>query len=199
MKSEVENLYRARRIEVKRILIISLIISCYIMIIYINIDGIFFNDSSSYFNICVYPVLTIALAIANIIYAIVTALNYKKIIMKNYSHGKIVLVFKLIMIPFFILNFAMWYMFVGLFLLFGGLVFIPIGIAFTYIILLSSSAYVMAELFVYYKSGKVNFRFLILHSLLQLLFVIDIIDYIYIHRTLNKIYKIEQNLVQSIP
>lgn len=138
-------------------------------------------------------IFTIALAIANIVNAIVTALTYKNNLLLNEWYSKAMLMFKLIMIPFFIVNFIMWYLAVALVFFFGGFLLIPIGTVFTYIILLSLSTHVIAELYVYYKNKKIAFNFFVFHSIMQLFFVIDIIDYIYIDRTLNKTYKIEQS------
>lgn len=157
--SVTSHLYWARRIEVKRKLITSFIISCYILLIYFILDEIVLINALPNYGILFFLILTISLAIANIVNAIVTALSNNNIILKNNRYSKTVLVFKLIMIPFFILNFVMWQTAVAIVFLFGGFLLIPIGIAFTYILLLSSSTHVIAELYVYYKSGKITFHF----------------------------------------
>jgi len=175
----------------KRKLISSFIISCYLLLIYFILkEIILINAVPNFIGVLLFSI-TIALAITNIINAIITALNKENKSLMINSYSKTILVFKLIMIPFFILNFIMWYMAVGLIFLFGGFLLIPIGIAFTYIILLSSSTHVIAELYVYYKNRKITFNFFIVHSILQLLYVIDIIDYIYVHQTLNRINRNE--------
>ena len=175
----------------KRILISSFIISCYILLVlFILIEILLINADPKI--IILLLLITVALGAVNIINAIVTALKNKNETLTSSWHNKTMLVFKLIMIPFFVLNFIFWYTATSITFLFGGFLLIPIGIVFTYIILLSSSTHVISEMYVYYKNRKITFPFFILHSLLQLLFVVDVIDYIYVHRTLNKIYNNEQ-------
>ena len=107
----------------KKILISSFIISCYILLVYIFL-GVFVptntvNTVPGIPGIGIFLfIITIALAIANIVNAIVTALNYKNNLLLNNWYSKAMLVFKLIMIPFFVLNFIMWYLAVALVFLF---------------------------------------------------------------------------------
>jgi hypothetical protein len=168
-------------------LILFLIISCYSLLIYFILKEFNIISALPDIGIILLFIITIALAIANIVNGILS----KNKLLISHEYCKSILVFKLIMIPFFILNFLMWYMAMALVFLFGGFLLIPIGIAFTYIILLSSSAYVISELHVWYKNKEITPTFLIIHLILQLLFVADIIDYIYVYQTLNKVHKNE--------
>lgn len=175
----------------KKIFILLLVISCYLMQIFFILNGVIFKNSNPGISIILF-LITIVLAFTNIINAIITGVKRNNRFLTRNWYNKTMLVFKLVMIPFFILNFIIWYLFSSLFFLFGGFLLIPIGLTFTYLILLSSSSHVIAEMYVYYKSGKITFNFFIIHSILQLFFVIDIIDYIYVNRVINRVYRYEQ-------
>lgn len=174
----------------KKILIVLSVISCYVLQAYLILNGNIFKNSKPTISIILFLII-IVLAFTNIINAIVTAIKDSNKSLTNNWNSKTMLVVKLVMIPFFILNFILWYLFTSLILLFGGFLLIPIGIAFTYIILLSLSSHVIAEWYVYYRNKKITFQFFIFHSILQLFFVIDVIDYIYVYRMLHRVYRSE--------
>lgn len=135
-------------------------------------------------------VIAIVLCLINIGFAIYCA-NSKKIATdkrKQRTINRTVLIFKLLAIPFFILNYAFWFMMnvalwvvPGLFVL--SIIFaFPVGVGFTYLVLLSSSSYSIAILKVLYKNGEITKKKFILHTILQLLFMVDVIDQIIIQK-----------------
>jgi hypothetical protein len=92
-----------------------------------------------------------------------------------------VMIFKLCLIPFYIVNFVCW--------MFSSMVFhiaiiiwpmIPFIIAYTYFTLLGTSAYIIAKLFSLRKSKIITTKQFVLHSILQIIFTVDVIDTIYL-------------------
>lgn len=92
-----------------------------------------------------------------------------------------VMIFKLCLIPFYIVNFVCW--------MFASMVFhiaiiiwpmIPFIIAYTYITLLGTSAYIIAKLFSLRKSKIITTKQFVLHCILQIIFTVDLIDTIYL-------------------
>ena len=92
-----------------------------------------------------------------------------------------VMIFKLCLIPFYIINFACW--------MIASMVFhiaiiiwpmIPFIIAYTYFTLLGTSAYIIAKLFSLRKSKIITTKQFVLHGILQIIFIVDVIDTIYL-------------------
>ncbi|MCQ1530716.1 hypothetical protein [Lutispora saccharofermentans] len=92
-----------------------------------------------------------------------------------------VMIFKLCLIPFYIVNFACW--------MIASMVFhiaiiiwpmIPFIIAYTYFTLLGTSAYIIAKLFSLRKSKIITTKQFVLHGILQIIFAVDVIDTIYL-------------------
>lgn len=92
-----------------------------------------------------------------------------------------VMIFKLCLIPFYIVNFVCW--------MIASMVFhiaiiiwpmIPFIIAYTYFTLLGTSAYIIAKLFSLRKSKIITTKQFVLHCILQIIFTVDVIDTIYL-------------------
>jgi hypothetical protein len=99
-----------------------------------------------------------------------------------------IMIFKLCLIPFYIVNFACW--------MFASMVFhiaiiiwpiVPFIIAYTYFTLIGTSAYVIAKLFSLRKSKIITTKQFVLHCILQIIFIADIIDTIYLAMKQKKI------------
>jgi len=126
-------------------------------------------------------IVAFALACLNIIYAIIGIKRLRTDPKKQQTVNRTILIVKLALIPFFIANFSIWSMLSGMFLLTPGGIFVdiilvPIGIGFTYTILLATSSYSISLLFTLYKTSIISRRQFILHSIFQLFFGADIID-----------------------
>ena len=61
-------------------------------------------------------------------------------------------------------------------------IFIPVGIAYTYMALLVSSSYVIVKILDFKRRGILSNRQCALHIFLQLIFVTDVFDSIYLNR-----------------
>lgn len=92
-----------------------------------------------------------------------------------------VMVFKLCLIPFYIVNFACWAV--------ASIVFhiaiivwtmIPFIIAYTYFSMLGTSAHIIAKLIVLRCSNKITAKQFAVHCIFQIVFAVDVIDSIYL-------------------
>ena len=124
-------------------------------------------------------VLSILLALADYI----TAPKMRKAVCEH--SFRTLMIFKLALIPFLILNFSMWAIFAlgsfNPFMMFLW-IFIPVGIAYTYMALLVSSSYVIVKILDFKRRGILSNRQCALHIFLQLIFVTDVFDSIYLNR-----------------
>jgi hypothetical protein len=135
----------------------------------------------------------VILALSNIIHAVSI---YRK---KSFDRGFLrrVLIFKLLLAPFFIINFIVWTFFTSvsvmiqllLPLAFSGIVAImllPIIVSITYLIFLPASVYAIAAIVANCRNGILSFAACVVHIVLQLLFVWDIIGCIVLLRTIAR-------------
>lgn len=180
----------------KKKLINAFIICCYVfvaIIVYsIFVEHFLLRDYEFVDTLSNIVILGIfVMAIVNIVAAIVSAIRTKADSPVNTWFPKKMLMFKLVMIPIFILNFFVWFMLSTAFLMFGGAFLWIVGAIFAYILMLASSAHVIAELIILYKMKRIRMDFLIIHSVLQLIFCVDVIGYLIMYKALKKIYGIE--------
>jgi len=115
-------------------------------------------------------VLVVLLAAANLIGALLSLAR---------GHGlslRFVMGLKLGLIPFYLVNFACW----GI----GAMVFhtsflviplLPIIIAYTYCTMLGTSVHSIARLILYRRDKKITTKQLVLHGVLQCMFVLDVV------------------------
>lgn len=93
-----------------------------------------------------------------------------------------ILTFKLIHIPFYIINFLAWFILAlaaaNPFLMWMWL-FIPVAIVYTYGVLLSTSLYACTHLLARKRNGKQQKIWY--HVLLQLTFVLDVVDSVFLY------------------
>jgi hypothetical protein len=145
------------------------------------------------FALIISGVLSVVFAIVNIKNAYQLYKNRDSITLRKYMKR-----LKFGAIPYFILNFVFYLL---LFLLFfaasrGIIIFSPIPLFFliptffTYLAVLFTSPYAIAFVAVLRNEGKMKTRNLIMHILLQLCFVLDVVDTI----VLLKKYKTQQAL-----
>lgn len=113
------------------------------------------------------------------------------------------LLMKMATIPFYIFNFIFWVIiFMTSLVIPGGILFSPIvllGVFIAYSVLAATSAYSICNLYYIYKNGVMPKGKCVLHGILQILFVIDIFDTIYLYYKANTFHKehremfVEQN------
>ena len=91
------------------------------------------------------------------------------------------LVYKLCLIPFYLINFICWMIASMVFHI--ALViwpFIPFIIAYTYITMLGTSVHVISKLFTLWQSQKIITKQFVVHCIMQLVFTVDVIDSVYL-------------------
>ena len=134
-------------------------------------------------------VLLILSGIGNILMSIITA--FQSIDAKNRRNSMIyrMLFLKLSVIPFFVLNFMLWTGLFGTFILFPGGIFllalVPIIVFLTFTVLLVTSSSTISVLVFSYRSKQIDMNKLIVHIVLQLIFMVDVIDSIYLYKKLR--------------
>lgn len=138
--------------------------------------------------------LSVILIIANIVVGLI-GLNNKRNEKQILSDIRISLLAKVLLIPFFISNFYMWFLFSMAFLIVPGLqIFFTItilGIIWTYGIMLATSSYSIAALISLYRKNKIKLSTTVINVVLQLIFVLDVISYIVFYICNRK--KIKEN------
>jgi hypothetical protein len=148
-----------------------------------------YNVESKLISILI-VVLLILSGFGNIIMSIISA--FGSIINKNSLNSMInrMLFLKLSVIPFFILNFMLWTGLFGTLILFPGGIFLlalaPIIVLLTFTVLLVTSSSTISVLVYCYRAKQIDISKLIVHIVLQLIFVVDVIDSIYLYKILRK-------------
>lgn len=120
-------------------------------------------------------VVVCVFAAANIAGAVVSALRSKSLPFKT------VMVVKLCLIPFYIVNFTCWAL--------ASMVFhiaiviwpiIPFMAAYTYFTMLGTSAHVISKLFILWRNKEVTAKQFCVHCILQIIFTADVFDCVYL-------------------
>ncbi|MCL2137678.1 MAG: hypothetical protein FWH40_09245 [Coriobacteriia bacterium] len=103
-----------------------------------------------------------------------------------------VLAFKLLAIPFYVINLLIWVFMTGISVVMPGNIFflmfgIPIGIGYAFLVLLSSSTYSIAILVSLRKNNEITRGKFVLHLVCQLIFVLDVIDQLVLTMRIRRI------------
>ncbi|MDR0858276.1 MAG: hypothetical protein LBN97_04525, partial [Oscillospiraceae bacterium] len=115
--------------------------------------------------------VTCVIIFANVLIAVIGAVK------REGASFRRVLLFKLLTLPFFAVNFAVW--------LLGSMVFhialfiwplIPVIIAYTYMVMLGTSVHNIAKLARLRKDKRITTKQCVKHTIFQLIFVLDVID-----------------------
>lgn len=134
--------------------------------------------------------ILLAVSIINIVFSIIIAIRTQDLAKVRNEMRKIMLFIKLLSIPFFIINFAIWTGVVGTVSLFPGgfliWIFVPVIVFLTFIILLVTSSFSISTVILYGRSKLLNKHEIVIHILLQLIFVIDVFDAIFLFYILGK-------------
>jgi len=129
------------------------------------------------------------LAVAMWLFALICLLlEFKNIAgdpQKQFEFNRLTLIIKLALIPFFILNFALW-AFLSLAIIMFIVVVVAIAMGITYCLILPGSIYAITGLYMQYKNKRLSAEQLVLHGFLQLLPVLDVVGYIVVYREIKK-------------
>ncbi|MDR0937246.1 MAG: hypothetical protein LBM98_11255 [Oscillospiraceae bacterium] len=163
--------YKTRGLTIAKWLLGAFAIAVYLVpiAVYRTLSTLVSNETSSPLTLLALPVslmlLVCLFVVLNIITAAVCAIR------KQTLPFGTALIFKLALIPFYAVNFAVW--FIGSVVFHTALVVIPMLpfiIAYTYFTILATSAYAVCRLLILRPKGFVK------HCVLQFIFVLDIID-----------------------
>ena len=132
-----------------------------------------------------------------LILALVSILiGFISIFKKPQDSTKYSMIIKLVLIPFYILNFVEWFILgVGTlnpFLFILGFLLVIFGILFTYICMLGTSAYNIGYIFGLIKEGKAN-GLLIVALVFHFVFMLDIVGAIVLYLENKRIGEINEN------
>jgi len=136
-------------------------------------------------------VFGIAGAVANIVYAVIrtpkllSERQYRKTVSLQ------VLVFKLLAIPFFFINFGIASFFTSLFIIMPGGIFIlglviPLCVGLAFLVMLATSIYSIMLVGALKAEGSIDMRKCVLYIICQLLFVVDIINQFFVVRLVRR-------------
>lgn len=131
-------------------------------------------SASKYFLIALF-LLSFVLIIINIVTAFL-GLRRSSSNMKKNSLG-VIMGFKLVLIPFFVSN-AFWFLFMMGYTLWFVIPFL--FLLYAYIVLLTTSSYLIVQIIKMGKSGALTKGQCALHIIMQLLFFTDVIDSVYL-------------------
>ena len=128
-------------------------------------------------------VASVVLAVINIVAAV--RLQYKAEEIEISNVFRDILRYKLGLIPFFVINYALWAFAVGVTFnpfLMALWLFIPYGVTFAFLIMAATSAYLISYLFLLAKRGIITLKQRNTHAILQLIFIADVFDTIYLRK-----------------
>ena len=165
--------------------------------LYVPLGILLFQEGYSYPIIfMVFP----AVLLLNIAFAILTSIQTKNPACARKNFRQAMLVIKLATIPFFIL-FFFWMLAIFSLSLTVSLIMLPVSpvvlllnfllILIPVLALLTTSVYSISALAAYKRAGMLNLGELIIHCILQFIFVADVIDAIYLYHTLGKREKMQ--------
>ena len=133
--------------------------------------------------------INIALAVKALIISVIKMLNGTFTTDCKDISLKAIMKYKIAFAPYLIINFLFWsalvpgsfnpwmLWFVG----FSVVLFFFFGVAFTYIAILTTSIYEIEQIIILWRSGTISFKQCLVHIILQLLFVTDVLDAIFLY------------------
>lgn len=177
----------------KKRYLVFFIISLYLTQIPLFIDFMIINNESYntvleniLFNFSlVFFILAIVLGLVNLIIAFTNTNNNDVI--------KITMISKLVLVPYFIINFIICTLliigFAFVLTIFSTFILIPLFVFITFMTMLVTSSYNISYLINKLKNKEINFITFILHFIFQLVFICDVIDTIYIYKSNENMLK----------
>lgn len=179
----------------KKRYLVFFIISLYLMQIPLFINFMIINSeayNTTLENILsnsslVFFIISIILGLVNLIMAFTnTNTNNNDIV-------KITMISKLVLIPYFIINFIICTLliigFAFVLTIFSTFILIPLFVFITYMTMIITSSYNISYLINMFKNKEIDFISFILHFIFQLVFICDVIDTIYIYKSNENMLK----------
>lgn len=149
--------------------------------LFVTFYQIFTKEMNDSFSFDIFTIPLLLMIVVFILVAVNTMAAVHSIVRAQGLSFRTVMIFKLCLIPFYMVNFVCW--------MFASMVFhiaiiiwpmIPFIIVYTYLTLLGTSAYVIAKLFSLRKNKIITTKQFVIHCILQLIFTVDVIDIIYL-------------------
>jgi hypothetical protein len=173
--------------------LIALVVFIYLVPIsfFLTFGIIFINNlqDSDISAIILTPILFMLVACALVIVNIASAMRSGK--QSKCLPLKTVMMFKLYLIPFYVINYVCW--------MISSMVFhlalfvwpmIPFVVAYTYFTILGTSAHIIAKLADLRRNKIITAKQFAIHCILQLIFTLDVLDSIYLARKQEKFEKL---------
>jgi hypothetical protein len=166
----------------------TLVFLLYLYLIILICESVFFIKNIDFIVYKLIPIIFLFWLSIYIYFIVINIINTVILYRQNNiselrKNAKII---KLTLIPFWILHFILSAIIIFIFLGISrgmGIIFVPIPIFFTYILLLITSIFSITYILLLNKNKYLKHYYV--HILLQLCFVIDIIDIIYLFRKIN--------------
>lgn len=158
------------------------LISIYLTVVVFFID--LFSKSGEYMLLSL--AFIFVSSVTNIIYAARCAKKPEDKKNSRKTMNMVMLLFKLLAIPFFVVNFTIFAIFAITPLIFSIWMYYPIIIAATYFLMIVTSSYSIATISLYRKSNLLSDKEFVKHRKFQLIFIVDVIDAIYLFVMLQK-------------
>lgn len=174
--------------NIAKILMLLVIIPIYALVVYTCFS--FSRDTINVNLLIFFTVVFMISILLNIINSIIYLIKGKENIELNLI--KISLISKIILIPFYIINFLFWLCVTMGFLMVPGFqIFIVVTLfiaLLTYMVLLSTSCYSIVSIIKLYRKRKINLKSCIINIIFQFMFVFDIIGLAIFYFKNRKIY-----------
>lgn len=140
--------------------------------------------------LAIFGLLYLAMSVVNAVLAIHTAVTAPNSPQACRQMSRVMLFVKLDAIPFFIANYVLWICVFAFSVIlplgFTLWIFIPIAVIATYIVLLTTTAFSIPTIVLLARSKQLKPFEAIVHIVLQFIFVLDVIDVVYISIALRK-------------
>lgn len=132
------------------------------------------------------------LFIINFVYSIkLHKLTFERRFQGNPNPLKTIMFFKIAFIPYFIINFFFWFCVIGILLnpvmAFIGVALIPVAVISTYLTMLITSIYGISIISAMGRNKALTLREYVIHIICQLIFIVDVVDIIYLNIKYKKI------------
>jgi hypothetical protein len=115
---------------------------------------------------------------------------------KQVKMSQSVLLYKLLAMPYYLLNYLLWFWLASILMIMPGnvlfiLIVLPVVTGFAYLMLIAASSYSIALLLALKKNNEIPLKKFVLHTICQLIFVLDVVGQIFILRLVKRKNKVK--------
>ena len=153
------------------VMFMYLVLAYLLLASYVVSENILFDLSRSLQIPIILMLVVCILVIGNIILAIILVKRSKTLSFKY------VAILKLMLIPYYMLNFFLW-----LTIAIMAIPLIPFVVVYTYFTMIGTSTCIIAKLLFLRRSNVIKTNQFVFHCILQLVFMLDVIDSIYLFK-----------------